>query len=185
MSLPRTIAEIINDHVTLELGSLDRVFLNVYQPALQTPRAVFLFLREHYGQGAVSSHQMKEISEGFLRRIDRFAHKHDIPIIGFEKRQRKEDVAAEYLARFSAPQGVLFIGKAQKKVRTFRTEGRRNANGQAYPWIVESTAMVNQNYFYAVDADFGPFFLKYSSYFPYGAKFCFNGHEYLKRQLAK
>ena len=63
MSLPRTIAEIINDHVTLEQESLDRVFLNVYQPALQTPRAVFLFLREHYGQGAVSSHQMKEISE--------------------------------------------------------------------------------------------------------------------------
>ena len=43
MSLPRTIAEIINDHVILELESLDRVFLNVYQPALQTPRAVFLF----------------------------------------------------------------------------------------------------------------------------------------------
>ena len=33
MSLPRTIAEIINDHVILELESLDRVFLNVYQPA--------------------------------------------------------------------------------------------------------------------------------------------------------
>src|SRR5271157_6079881 len=45
--------------------------------------------------------------------------------------------------------------------------------------------MVNQYYFYAVDEDFGPFFLKYSSYFPYGAKLCFNGHEYLKRQLTK
>ena len=32
MSLPRTIAEIINNHVILELESLDRVFLNVYQP---------------------------------------------------------------------------------------------------------------------------------------------------------
>ena len=94
-------------------------------------------------------------------------------------------MAAEHLARFSAREGVLFIGKPQEKVRTFRTEGRRNANGQAYPWIVESTAMVNQYYFYAIDADFGLFFLKYSSYFPYGAKFCFNGHEYLKRQLAK
>lgn len=144
MSLPRTVAEIINDHVTLELESLDRVFLNVYQPELQTPPAVFQFLRDHYGQGAVSSHQMKEISERFLRSIDRFAYVHDIAIIGFEKRQRKEDVAAEYLARLSAPEGVLFIGKAQEKVRTFRTEGRRNANGQTYPWIVESTAMVNQ-----------------------------------------
>jgi hypothetical protein len=50
---------------------------------------------------------------------------------------------------------------------------------------VETTALVNQYYFYAVDEDFGLFFLKCSSYFPYGAKLCFNGHEWLKRQLAK
>jgi hypothetical protein len=52
MSVPRTVAEVIDQHVTLELESLDRVYLNVYQPRLQTPRAAFLFLREHYGQGA-------------------------------------------------------------------------------------------------------------------------------------
>ena len=49
MSLPRTVADVIASHVTLELESLDRVYLNVYQPKLQTPRAVFYFLREHYG----------------------------------------------------------------------------------------------------------------------------------------
>ena len=57
--------------------------------------------------------------------------------------------------------------------------------GGTYPWIVESTAMVNHYYFYCVDEDFGPFFLKFCSYFPYNAKLCINGHEYLKRQLAK
>lgn len=44
--------------------------------------------------------------------------------------------------------------------------------------------MVNQFYVYAVDRDFGPFFLKFCSYFPYNAKLCINGHEWLKRQLA-
>ena len=121
MSLPRTVAEVIDQHVSLELESLDRVSLNVYQPELQTPRAVFQFLRDHHGQGAVSSHQMKAISERFLRGINGFAADHDIPIISFEKGQRKEDVAAEYLANVSAREGVLFIGKAQEKVRTFRT----------------------------------------------------------------
>jgi hypothetical protein len=47
MSLPRTVAEVIDHHVTLELESLDRVYLNVYQPQLQTARAVFHFLRDH------------------------------------------------------------------------------------------------------------------------------------------
>jgi hypothetical protein len=185
MSLPRTVADVIHHHVTLELQSLDRVYLNVYQPKLQIPRGVFYFLRENYGQGAVSSHQMRAISERFLGSIHDYARQLDIPVISFEKGQRKEDVAAEYLATFSGSEGVLFIGKAQEKVRTFQTEGRRNAQGQTYPWIVDTTKSVNQYYFYAVDEDFGMFFLKYSSYFPYGAKFCFNGHEYLKRQLAK
>src|SRR5205085_902102 len=36
-----------------------------------------------------------------------------------------------------------------------------------------------------VDRDFGPFFLKFSTYFPYNAKLCINGHEYAKRQLAQ
>jgi hypothetical protein len=36
-----------------------------------------------------------------------------------------------------------------------------------------------------VDAVVGPFFLKLCSYFPYNGKLCLNGHEYLKRQLAK
>src|SRR5450755_1311129 len=33
-----------------------------------------------------------------------------------------------------------------------------------------------------LDVDFGPFFLKFSSYFPYGAKLCFNGHHWAQRQ---
>jgi hypothetical protein len=179
------VAEVIDQHVTLELQSLDRVYLNVYQPQLQTPKAVFYFLREHHGQGAVSSRRMKVISEQFVKGIEAYAAEHGVPLLVFEKNQRKENLAAEYLRSFSGREGVLFVGKAQEKVRTFRTEGRRNARGETFPWIVESTAMVNQYYFYAVDEDFGPFFLKYSSYFPYGAKLCFNGHEYLKRQLAK
>src|SRR5437868_9070714 len=43
--------------------------------------------------------------------------------------------------------------------------------------------MVNHYYGYCWDRDFGPFFLKFCSYFPYNAKLCLNGHEYAKQQL--
>src|SRR5258707_12323691 len=46
-------------------------------------------------------------------------------------------------------------------------------------------AMVNNYYIYAFDRDFGPFFLKFCSYFPFNAKLCLNGHEYAKRQLVQ
>jgi hypothetical protein len=76
------------------------------------------------------------------------------------------------------------VGKAQEKASVFRTEKRRNPDtGRSYPWLVRSTALVNQYYFYCQDRNFGPFFLKFCSYFPYNAKLCLNGHEYAKCQL--
>ena len=186
MSLPQSVAEVIQKHVTLELECIDRMYLNVYVPALQHERGVACFFRFHRGATFASSALMDPISKAFLGQIATFCKDHDVPLISFEKKQRKDDVAAEYLAAFTQEEGVLFVGKAQEKTPVFRTEKRRNPQtGQTYPWIVRSTAMVNHYYFYCVDKDFGPFFLKFCSYFPYTAKLCLNGHEYLKRQLGQ
>ena len=184
MSLPRTVAEVINEHVTLELECIDRMYLNVYVPQLQRELGVASFFRFHRGNQFASSALMAPISKGFVKSIETFVEESDIPLIRFQKNQRKDDVAAEHLARFTMEEGVLFVGKAQEKTPVFRTEKRRNPEtGRSYPWIVRSTAMVNHYYFYCVDKDFGPFFIKFCSYFPYTAKLCINGHEYLKRQL--
>jgi hypothetical protein len=75
----------------------------------------------------------------------------------------------------------LFIGRAQEKANLFRTEKRRDAQDVSYPWIVKTTGFVNHFNVYAVDDDFGPFFLKFCSYFPYNARLCINGHEWAKR----
>ena len=86
---------------------------------------------------------------------------------------------AEHLSKFGKEEGVVFVGKAQEKTKVFRTEKRRSPKtGLPYPWIVRSSAMVNHYYVYAVDRDFGPFFLKFCTYFPFNAKLCLNGHEY-------
>jgi hypothetical protein len=186
MSVPRTVAEVMRDHVTLEVEGIDRMYLNVYVPQLQRELGVVGFLRYHRGHLFASSALLAPISDAFIKAIETFAHENAIEVLPFAKGQRKDDVAAEHLADFDQSEGVLFVGKAQEKTPVFRTEKRKNpTTGQGYPWIVRSTAMVNHYYFYCVDEDFGPFFLKFCSYFPYNAKLCLNGHEYLKRQLAK
>jgi hypothetical protein len=145
-----------------------------------------MFFRGNRKQIIASSALMAPMTRTFLSGIDTFVEKERIPIVAFTKGQRKDDVAAEYLARFHGEESVLFVGKAQEKASVFRTEKRRNPQtGKTYPWIVRSTAMVNQYYFYCVDRDFGPFFLKFCSYFPYTARLCLNGHEYAKRQMAQ
>lgn len=186
MKNAQSVAEILEQHVSLEVESIDRMYLNVYVPQLQRERGVASFFRHHLGHTFASSALMLPISNAFIRKVEAFVKARAIPVVHFEKGQRKDDVAKEHLARFEDDEGVLFLGKAQEKTPVFRTEKRRNPQtGAPYPWIVRSTAMVNHFYFYCVDADFGPFFLKFCTYFPYTAKLCINGHEYVKRQLAK
>jgi hypothetical protein len=184
MSLPQTVAEVVREHVTLEVEGIDRMYLNVYVPALQRAVGVASFFRFHLGHRFASSALMDPITKAFIAQMEQFAKQESVPLVTFEKGQRKDDVAAEYRKKYSAAEGVLFIGKAQEKTSVFRTERRRNEQtGATYPWLVRSTAMVNHFYVYCMDRDFGPFFLKFCTYFPYNAKLCLNGHEYVKRQL--
>jgi hypothetical protein len=186
MTVARCVAEVLTDRVRLEIESIDRMYCNVYVPQLQHVNGVVGFFRGHRGEPFASSALMDPISKSFVAAIHRYCQDHDVPMIEFAKGQRKDDVAQEYLARFTGQEGVLFVGRAQEKTRVFRTEKRRNPDtGATYPWIVSGTGIVNHFYVYAVDAEFGPFFIKFCSYFPYTAKLCFNGNEYAKRMAAK
>jgi hypothetical protein len=186
MTVPRTVAQVLNDHVTLEVEGIDRMYLNVYQPRLQTDRGVAAFFRFHRGETFASSALMAPMSTTYITAVEHFVAQEQIPLITFAKGQRKDDIAKEYHSQFHGSDAIVFVGKAQEKTPVFRTEKRRNPDtGLTYPWIVRSTAMVNHYYFYGTDDDFGPFFIKFCTYFPYNAKLCINGHEYVKRQLAK
>lgn len=186
MSLARSVAEVLRDHVTLEIEGIDRMYLNAYVPKLQHEMGVVSFFRFHQGYPFASSALMDPITKRFIAGIERFVQERGVPLITFHKNERKDTVAARYRAAFSDAEGVVFVGKAQEKATVFRTEKRKHPEtGRTYPWIVRTTALVNQYYFYCVDRDFGPFFLKFCSYFPYTAKLCINGHEYLKCQLAQ
>ena len=186
MTIPRSVADVLRDHVVLEYEAIGRMYLNVYVPTLQTVGGMLGYLRVHRGQRFASTTAVAPMTEAFVHNIEQFVASEGVDLITFEKGQRKDDVTQTYLPKFKKNEGVLYVGKAQEKARIMRTERRRcKGTGATYPWIVQSTGMVNHYYFYCVDEDFGPFFLKFCSYFPYNAKLCINGHEYLKRQLAK
>jgi hypothetical protein len=185
MTLPRTVADVLTDHVVFEVECIDRMYLNVYVPGLQYAAGLVAYVHRQLDLPIASTAPLGKITDGFAAAMHRFARDQRVPWVEFVKGQRKDDIAHEHLARFDAEEGVLFIGRAQEKTGLFRTEKRRGADGRAYPWIVRATGVVNHFYVYAVDRDFGPFFLKFCSYFPYNARLCINGHEWAKRQAAK
>ena len=180
----KNVAEILTNHVTFELEALDRMYLNAYVPSLQTGAGFVYFVKTQLGARVPSTTVVAPMTKQFVETIERFVATEGLDLVTFEKGQRKDDVAQEYLATFEGEEGVLFVGKAQEKASVFRTEKRRDARG-VYPWIIRSTAMVNHYYVYILDRDFGPLFIKFCSYFPYPAKLCVNGHEWLKRQLTQ
>ena len=184
--IAQSVSEVLNDYVTLDLEGIDRLYLNAYQPLLQTGAGVNFFFCGHRKAQVASTTLMAPMSRAFVQAIQKYAHQEQLEIVHFQKGQRKDDETRRRLKTFIHAEGVVYIGVAQEKFSTFRVQKKISSDtGQAFPWLSRSTVMCNQYYFYLVDDDFGPLFIKFSSYFPYTARICLNGHEYLKRQLDK
>jgi len=172
MKLTQSLAQLQKEHVVMELECIDRMYLNAYVPKLTNEAGIAAFLRWHLGYRFASTKQAAAMTDAFIKSIRDFIQREGLELVRFKKGQRKDDVMQAHLRRFKKREGVLFVGVAQEKMRVPRTTRRATATGGTMPWIMYSTAMVNAFYFYGLDQDFGPFFLKFGSYFPYPAKLC-------------
>jgi hypothetical protein len=185
MKVSPSLAQLQQDHIVMELECIDRMYLNAYVPRLTSEAGVAAFFRHHLGHRFASTKAAAPMTDAFITAIRDFIHDRNIPLVRFKKGQRKDDVFKKHLRSFKAKQGVVFVGVAQEKNRVPRTVRKHFGQGGTIPWIDYTSALVNVYYFYCLDEDFGPFFIKFCSYFPYFAKLCLNGHEYLKCQLAQ
>src|SRR3984885_13451657 len=70
MSIPRSLADVLDQHVTLEVEGIDRMYLNVDQPKLQTEKQAACFFRYHRGQPVASSALMGVMTNAFLQQVD-------------------------------------------------------------------------------------------------------------------
>src|SRR5438105_8636108 len=124
MSLPASVADVLANHVTLEVECIDRMYLNLYQPKLVYPAGVVGFFKGHREMPFASSALMDPMTKDFVAGIHRFVGDHGLDLVHFQKGQRKDDVARSYLARHDGSEGILFVGRAQEKANVFRTEKR-------------------------------------------------------------
>jgi hypothetical protein len=184
MSIARSVADVLRDHVVLEYEAIDRMYLNVYVPHLQTVGAMVGYLRVHRGQRFASTTAVAPMTEAFVCNIEQFVaaegvdftregsaqgRRHTKVLTGVQEERRRA------VCRQGAGESTRHADGAPPLLAYWRDLSvDRAIDGHGQPLL-----------FYGVDEDFGPFFLKFCSYFPYNAKLCINGHEYLKRQLAK
>ncbi|MFP3939537.1 MAG: hypothetical protein ACLF0P_04465 [Thermoanaerobaculia bacterium] len=160
------IASIMRDHVTMSIGSLDRLYLNGYVPTLQTSGQLCYFLSEHLGKPIPSPALLRPLHQRFVGAVRRFAEEQEVPLVAFERGQRKDDVAREHHSAFSRDEGVVFIGVAQEKARSFKASKRKTPSGSVAFDFSRQWVCVNHYYFYVQDREWGPGFLKIGSQVP-------------------
>ena len=129
MAIPRTVAEVLNDHVTFSLEGIDRMDLNLYVPRLQCEKGVAHFWRFHRGHRFASSALMDPMTKDFVHRLERFALEHAIPVVTFQKDQRKDEVAQRFFASSKIEEGVvvipsLHVDYKKSRIKQYHKEGQ-------------------------------------------------------------
>src|SRR5215210_6075396 len=180
-----TIAEILEGHVTLEVESVDRLYLNGYIPSLATAGGLTVFMREHLNKPIPSPAVLGQVTSRFREGVLAFAAENEIPLIHFERGERKDDRANAMRRERGVRGDVVFIGVAQEKAKTFSGRKVPEKGANWFEYTRDKTVCVNHYYFYVDDEEFGPAFVKVCSYAPWALKVCVNGHEWAKRQLEK
>ena len=132
--------------VTLEVECVNRLYLNLYQPLLQTPGGGAHFFRTIRGDPVPSPARMAPIIRNFVAAIEAFAEANGIDLIRFEKGERKDKRTQAHLKQWHGGEGALYTGKAQEKARVLRTQAQVDPNtGNRTPSLAFATALPNND----------------------------------------
>jgi hypothetical protein len=173
--------------VTLQVRSVDRILLAGYVPKLQSEGLIVRFLNGRVGGTIPSPVILGKIGDGYVQEIHAFADVHKVPEVRFGKDDVKEEIAREHLqkAESEGRSGVVMLGIAQEKAFAWR--GWRDGGRDAHPHFAfgRQQVFVNHFYWYILDPEWGPSFIKTNAYAPYPMWVYLNGHEWGKRQAAR
>jgi len=179
-----TIKQILDEHVTLTVECLDRLYLNGYVPGLQTEAGLIAFLVRHLKFPVASPALLGQITQAYVRQVEAYIQNHQIPVVSFKKGERKDKIARKMRRQYPVRDAVVFVGVAQEKAQGFKGSKTPTAD-RCYPHFhyARQPVFVKHYYFYVEDTQFGEGFIKVCAYAPYAIKVYLNGHEWAKRQL--
>jgi hypothetical protein len=143
-----TISSLLAEHVTLQVRSVDRIFLAGYVPRLQCDGQLVRLLNERAGGTIPSPAILGKIGTAYVEQINAFAETNGIPVVRFTKDMVKEDVARPHMQQAEREErsGVVMLGVAQEKAWAWR--GWRDGGHDAHPHFefARQAVFVNHHY---------------------------------------
>lgn len=194
MASVANINDVLDGHVALEIECVDRLYLNAYVPDLQVGGQVVRFFTHHLGKPIASTALLGRIGDRFRAAVRRFATERGIPVLEVKKRDhhrwddRKLDQVRPHVERAEREHryGVVAIVQGQEYQWVFSARNRRKKPGARPNFeFFKEDRRVGVYYFYILDREFGPGFIKLCTYCPWPGKVWLNGHEWVKRQALR
>ena len=121
MTIARSAADVLSGHVGGRVRGPD--VSEPVRPKLQYESGVVGFLRVHRGATFASSALTAPMTRQFVSEIERFAEREGVDLVTFEKGQRKDDVAHDYLAGFGAEEGGCSSARRRRRRRRSAPSG--------------------------------------------------------------
>ena len=85
MTVARTVADVLAEHVVFEVECIDRMYLNVYQPRLQYAAGLVGYVHRQLGLPIASTAPLAKITDRFTRAVHRFAADRGHPVGGLHQ----------------------------------------------------------------------------------------------------
>lgn len=164
---------------------VDRIVLNAFFPVGQTGGGTRSWWRLLNGDDLkLDDDHLREMAGTFSRRLHAFCVKHSIPLIEAQARERKHEIAEQYLPKDPNTSGLFLVIKGSAPAPVW--EVKRSDKGQ----IVnirhrKNWPYVRHFYFHIIDREWGHITIRMCGYPPFGAQIILNGHEWVERKALR
>jgi hypothetical protein len=163
--------------IRFDYSCFDRILLNGVIQVLQNPACVVGFLKEKRQADRVTPAYFRAISTDYHRFVQALAEQRHVEILMPPKGIRREEWVEPYYEQLQDQTGIAVILKARENARVAVSFPRQGDHVELL------NRFVQQYYFYLQDRDFGRMFVRVCPYFPFSARICLNGHEWLACRL--
>jgi hypothetical protein len=163
--------------IRFDYSCFDRILLNGVIQVLQNPAAVAGFLKEKRQAPQLTPAYFRTISTDYHHFVEGLAARRQVEIVSPPKDVRREAWVEPFYQNLQGQNGIAVILKSRENARvavSFPRQGNHIELCNRFVW---------QYYFYLQDQDFGRMFLRICPSFPFSARVCLNGHEWLACRL--
>ncbi len=160
----------------------DRIVLNAFYRMGHSPGGFRTWWRALHGNdNNLNKEHLMRFASRFTRRIKAYTNKHEIPLVYCRPKERKHDLAEQYLPSDPHFCGLFLVIVSRASGLVW--DVRPTKNGGIH--LSNDYRFINHIFFHIIDPEWGHITIRMSSHPPFGTMVILNGHEFVARQAKR